>query len=364
MLAIGLIGLPNVGKSTLFNALTSGHASVSNYPFTTIDSNVGMVPVPDARLLALEEVLAPSEATPCTIRFVDVAGLVAGASQGEGLGNQFLGNLRGVDALAHVLRAFPETDVAHVQGRVDPVRDAEVIETELLLADLDLVERAVGKRQHEWQTRPRQGAAERQRLERWCEALADGTPLRRLALEADDRAVAKELGLLTAKPLLYVLNVGEGDPPEQRRALAERLRGPVAGERVPVVEVSAKLEGELAELEPAERRELMPALGLAETGLERLVAASFELLGLLRFYTVAHGKLRAWEVPRGTRAPEAAGKVHSDMEAGFIRAQVASCEEVLEHGSFQELHRLGRLRTEGKSYVIEDGDVVEFLFSG
>ncbi len=364
MLSVGIIGLPNVGKSSAFNALTAGAANVSNYAFTTIEPNVGMVAVPDARLAELERLLAPEEATPCFIRFLDVAGLVEGASRGEGLGNQFLGEIRQVDAVAHVVRCFEAPDVTHVFAEVDPLRDVEIIETELMLADLEILGRAIEKRRRDWQTRPREHAGERRRWQRYQETLEAGEMLSTLELDAGDAVELKALGLLTGKPVLFVANVSEDDAagasPEAehlRRRLSER------GTRAEVVEVSAALEWELAQLAAEERQEFMTDLGLTSTGLERVVEHCFHLLGLIRFYTVAHGKLRAWEIPRGTRAPEAAGKVHSDMEHGFIRAHVASHEELAEHGSFHELHLKGRLRTEGKDYEIADGDVVEFLFS-
>ena len=366
MLSIGIVGLPNVGKSSLFNALTAGSANVSNYAFTTIEPNVGMVAVPDARLAELERLLEPEEATPCFVRFIDIAGLVEGASRGEGLGNQFLGEIRGVDAVAHVVRCFEASDVTHVFAEVDPLRDAEIIETELMLADLEVLSRAIDKRRRDWQTHPRDHAAERQRWQRYLETLEAGRPLSVLDLDAEDSAELKSLGLLTGKPLLFVANVSEDDASEDGTSPeADGLRQKLTegGSDAEVVEVSARLEWDLAQLEAEERREFMTDLGLTRTGLERLVDRCFELLGLIRFYTIAHGKLRAWEIARGTRAPEAAGRVHSDMEHGFIRARVASHAELAEHGSFHELHLKGLLRTEGKDYEVADGDVVEFLFS-
>ncbi len=360
MLSVGIIGLPNVGKSSVFNALTAGQADVSNYPFTTIDPNVGMVAVPDQRLAELERLLEPEEAAPCFIRFIDIAGLVEGASRGEGLGNQFLGEIRQVDAVAQVVRCFTAPDVAHVFAGVDPRRDVEVIETELLLADLEVLARAIEKRKRDWATRPREFADERRRLELWEETLSAGRSLGTLKLDGEDQRELKALGLLTGKPTLWVANVSEDELGQGPSPEAERLRQAASRQ---VVEVSARLEWELAQLESEERREFMAELGLGGTGLERMVAGCFELLGLIRFYTIAHRKLRAWEVRRGTRAPEAAGKIHTDMEHGFIRAQVASYPHLVEHGSFQELHRHGLLRTEGKDYEIADGDVVEFLFS-
>jgi GTP-binding protein YchF len=357
MLAAGIVGLPNVGKSTLFNALTAGHAQVDSYPFTTIDSNLGVVPVPDARLAELERVIEPAECVPSHIEFIDIAGLVEGASRGEGLGNQFLGNIRQVDAIVHVLRVFEESDVAHVFAEVDPVRDAQVVETELLLADLELLKRAIEKRRKEWQTDPRKHAAEREHFELYLEKLEEGTPLRSLGLDRFRRQGLKALGLLTGKPLLYAANVAE-------EGYGSGEMEPLAGlaEDSTVVPVSAKIEAELAQLESDERSIFMAELGIRVSGLERLIEATFELLGLIRFYTLANDKLRAWEIEAGTKAPQAAGRIHSDMEKGFIRAQVAKWDQVVEHGSLQELHTRGLLRTEGKESAVEDGDVIEFFF--
>ncbi len=367
MLSVGIIGLPNVGKSSVFNALTAGAANVSNYPFTTIEPNVGMVAVPDPRLEELARILEPEEATPCFTRFIDIAGLAQGASRGEGLGNQFLGEIRQVDAVAHVVRCFEASDVTHVFDQVDPLRDVEVIETELMLADLEVLSRAIEKRRRDWQTRPRDHDVERQRWQHYRQTLEAGEPLGTLKLDAGDRTELKTLGLLTGKPVLFVANVSEDDLTEaggtgtQADNLCRRLSE--RGTAAEVVEISARLEWELTQLEPEERREFMAELEMARTGLERLAERCFELLGLIRYYTIAHGKLRAWEVRRGALAPEAAGKVHSDMEHGFIRARVASQAELAEHGSFHQLHLEGLLRTEGKDYEIADGDVVEFLFS-
>jgi GTP-binding protein YchF len=323
-----------------------------------------VVPVPDPVLEALAAALSPEEAIPCTVRFVDIAGLVAGASRGEGLGNQFLGEIRAVDAVAHVVRCFPAAQVVHVHGEVEPERDAAVVETELLLADLEVLDRAIEKRRRVWATSPREHGAERDRWTAWRDALAAGRPLGGLALDAGERREAKALGLLTARPLLYVANVGEEGYGEAPSPAAEALRRRAAADGAAVVEVSARLEAELAELPPAERRPFLDDLGLRRTGLERLAEAAFHLLDLVRFYTIVGGrKLRAWELPRGAAAPEAAGRVHSDMQHGFIRARVTTAGELIAAGDFHELVRHGRVRTEGREYAVQDGDVVEFLFS-
>jgi len=367
MLSVGIIGLPNVGKSTLFNVLTAGQANVSNYPFTTIDSNTGMVPVPDQRLEKLNELLGPEECTPCLIQFIDIAGLVKGASKGEGLGNQFLGNIREVDALAHVVRCFQEPDVVHVLENVDPVRDLEIIETELLLADLEVLSRAIEKRQRIWQTAPREHAQEKKRWLLYREKLEEGIPLYSIDLSREDQSELKGLGILTGKPVLYVANLSESEYQDSNPPCLQKLKeSPIlrsSSSTAEAVTVSAQLEWEVQQLELEERAEFMQELNMTETGLQQLVRKAFRLLGLITFYTIANEKLRAWEVERETRAPQAAGKIHSDMEQGFIRAHVASFEDLCQHGSFQELNRLGRVRTEGKAYPVQDGDVIQFFFN-
>jgi GTP-binding protein YchF len=357
MLSVGIVGLPNVGKSTLFAALTAAEAEISNYPFTTIDSNVGVVPVPDPRLDALQQVLQPEKTTPCAVRFIDIAGLVQGASRGEGLGNQFLGEIRQVDAIAHVVRCFHKQDVAHVFAEVDPLRDAEVIDTEIVLADLEVLDRAISKRQKDWQTHPQQHASERDRMMAWKESLERGVPLRTLELDGHTRRELKTAGLISGKPVLYVANLSSEAEAGELDELTRRDPG------AELIAIDAELELELLQLDDEERAEFMAELELHETGLDRLARAAFELLGLISFYTVVKNKLQAWEIPRGTKAPAAAGKVHSDMEQGFIRAQIVSADELIELGDLQEIKSRGHMKTVGKAHEIADGDVVEFLFN-
>ena len=358
MLSVGIVGLPNVGKSTLYNALTAAGAEASNYPFTTIDSNVGVVPVPDSRLDALARVLSPEKTTPCAIRVIDIAGLVEGASRGEGLGNRFLGEIRQADAIIHLVRSFGRSDVSHVFDEVDPIRDAEVIDTELVLSDLEVLERAIAKRSRDWQTHPQEHAAEKARMTAWKDCLERGRVLRSLDLNDRDRHDLKTAGMLTGKPVIYVSNVGSDS--EQEAVDRLRERAPAAG----VIALDAELERDLIELSADERAEFMTELGLEVTGLDRLVRAAFDLLGLISFYTVVKNKLQAWEVPAGTPAPVAAGKIHSDIEAGFIRAKVVSADELIDAGDLHAIQSAGHVRTVGKEHAIEDGDVVEFLFSG
>ena len=356
-LSVGIIGLPNVGKTTLLNALARTSAEVSNYPFCTKDRNVGVAEVPDERLVKLKEVLKPQSTIPATVTFVDIAGLVKGASRGEGLGNKFLAYVREADALAHVVRCFSDPDVAHVDGSVDPVRDVQVVETELILADLEVAERAVSRREKAARSGDKEAREELELLRKVVDALGRGEPVRSLELSPEESQALRGFSFLTSKPVIYVANTGEEEPAGGE--LVKRLREAV-GEVVPI---SAKVESEIAELDdPEERRAFLEDMGLEEPGVNRLVRASYKLLGLITFYTTAHGKLRAWPVPEGTTAQEAAGEVHSDMERGFIRAEVVSWEDLVRTGSWAELHRTGKVRSEGRDYQVQDGDVLLFHF--
>jgi len=357
----GIVGLPNVGKSTLFNALTRAGIQAENYPFCTIEPNVGMVPVPDPRLDELARLVRPEEVTPTAIRFLDIAGLVAGASEGEGLGNQFLAHIREVDAIAHVVRCFEDDNIAHVAGSVDPVRDIETLENELVLADLESVEKALERAQRAAKSGGKEAIAERDLLQRLQAHLAEGGALRSLDLDADDWRQLQGFHLLTAKPVLYVANVEEGGE-EANRAVA-RVREYAEANGSQVVAVSAATEAELMELEDNERDELLAELGMAEPGLNRVIRAGYRLLGLITFFTAGPKEVRAWTAPEGSTAPQAARAIHSDMERGFIRAEVIRLEDYIACGGEQGAKEVGKMRSEGKEYRVRDGDVIHFRFN-
>ncbi|MEJ2694166.1 MAG: redox-regulated ATPase YchF [Candidatus Thiodiazotropha sp.] len=357
----GIVGLPNVGKSTLFNALTKATIAAENYPFCTIDPNVGVVPLPDPRLDELALVVKPQRVLPTTMQFVDIAGLVAGASKGEGLGNKFLANIRETDAIAQVVRCFESDDVVHVAGRVDPVEDVEVINTELALADMESVEKALAKTERQSKTGDKKMLARKQLLERLRDQLDRGEPVRRISLSEDEREEIRDLFLLTVKPVLYIANVAE-DGFESNPHL-QALRELAQREGAEVVPVCAAIEAEIVELEEEERTEFLSDMGLEEPGLNRVVRAGYKLLGLETYFTAGEKEVRAWTIPQSATAPQAAGVIHTDFERGFIRAEVVAYEDFIACKGEQGAREAGKLRSEGKDYLVKDGDVIHFRFN-
>ncbi|WP_028008973.1 redox-regulated ATPase YchF [Solimonas flava] len=358
----GIVGLPNVGKSTLFNALTKAQIAAENYPFCTIEPNVGIVGVPDPRLDALSVIVKPQRVLPAAVEFVDIAGLVAGASKGEGLGNQFLGHIRETDAIAHVTRCFDDPDVIHVAGSPDPIRDIEVINTELALADLDSVSKAADRVAKTAKSGNKEALAKLDVLKRVQAHLDTGAPVRSLALDAEEKLQLRDLHLITAKPALYIANVDEAGL-KQGNAYLTRVQEYAAKEGAQVVAVCAAIEAEIAQLDEADKLEFLKDLGLAEPGLNRVIRAAYSLLGLQTYFTAGVQEVRAWTVKIGATAPQAAGVIHTDFEKGFIRAEVIAYEDFIQYKGEAGAKEAGKWRLEGKEYIVQEGDVMHFRFN-
>ena len=361
---LGIVGLPNVGKSTLFNAITNAGAESANYPFCTIDPNVGVVAVPDSRLDWLSDFHKPKKTTPAVVEFVDIAGLVKGASKGEGLGNKFLSNIRATDAIVHVVRCFDDLNVIHVEGSTDPLRDIQIIDIELIMADMEMVQRRIDKCSKAGRTGDKKAAHEAEVFQGLQDWLNEGRSARSYECGEDDAALIATAELLSLKPIIYAANLDEaGFSDYQNNAYYQQVAGVAAAEGAQVIPVCAQLEAEIAQLEPDEKKLFLDDLGIPESGLDRLIKASYALLGLISFLTAGEDECRAWTIKKGTKAPQAAGKIHSDFERGFIRAEVVSYEDLMACGTMAAAREKGLIRSEGKEYVVQDGDIILFRFN-
>ena len=359
---LGVVGLPNVGKSTLFNAITQAGAQAANYPFCTIEPNVGVVAVPDSRLDVLAEMHHPEKYTPTTIEFVDIAGLVRGAYKGEGLGNKFLSHIREVDAIVHVVRCFEDENIVHVDGSVDPVRDMETINLELIFADMDTMDRRIDRAQKNSKSGDKKLLAEVDFLKTVKAHLESGKPVRSMELSEEEQEFVHSLFLLTDKPVIYVANIAEDEIGQDLPAV-NALYAAAAAEKAGALTICARIEEEISQLSPEEKQDFLTEMGIGESGLDKLVKECYSLLGLISYLTAGPKEVRAWTITRGTKAPQAAGKIHTDFEKGFIRAEIVNYDTLMEHGSMAACKEKGLIRSEGKDYVVQDGDIVLFRFN-